>query len=257
LNAEWVASRVPSLTAVLPGESDEVMVIDTHTDGQNFVEENGCIAMVQLARHFASLPPGQMLQRSLVFAGWPGHMSGELPECPGWIRAHKDVVDRTAAAFTIEHLGASEWEDLPGRGYGPTGRNEYMNCPVTGGVLTDLLIRGFKKFDLKQHGTQRGSGVTTGSAFHETGVPHVGFISGPNYLLGIVPNGHMDKLDADLASRQTGMLAELIHKVDQIPAKVLREKDPTLGEQPVTGRDTATPAACIRGVYPFVPDGAL
>lgn len=56
LDAEWVDGDVPQLTAVLPGESDEVMIVDTHTDGQNFVEENGCIAMIQLARHSPSFP---------------------------------------------------------------------------------------------------------------------------------------------------------------------------------------------------------
>jgi hypothetical protein len=37
----------------------QVVLVDTHTDGQNFIEENGCMAVLQLARHFASLPPGQ------------------------------------------------------------------------------------------------------------------------------------------------------------------------------------------------------
>ena len=192
---------MPSLTAILPGESDEVVVIDTHTDGQNFIEENGGMAMLQLARHFASLPKHQRLRRTLVFAGWPGHMSGALPECAGWVRAHPDLVKRAAAAITIEHLGAPEWEDVPDKGYAPTGRNEYMNFATTGGVLTNLVKDGFRKFDLRQHGIQAGPGTTTGAVFHESGVPHVGIIGGPNYLLGIVKNGHLDKLDAHLAMR--------------------------------------------------------
>ena len=39
MHAQWVDCKVPSVTAVLPGESDEAMILDTHTDGQNFIEE--------------------------------------------------------------------------------------------------------------------------------------------------------------------------------------------------------------------------
>lgn len=229
LDAQWVASNVPSLTAILPGRSDEVMIINTHTDGQNFIEENGCMTLVQLARHFVSLSGDERLRRTLVFVGWPGHMTGVLPECEGWCREHPELMKRAAAAFTIEHLGAPEWEDIPGKGYGPTGRNEYMNFATTGGVLTDWVKEGFTTFDLGEHGIQHGPGITTGAVFHESGVPHVGVIGGPNYLLGVVANGHMDKLDADLAARQTAMLAELIKRADRVPAARLRADDKTLG----------------------------
>lgn len=245
LHAQWVDCTIPSLTAILPGESDEVIVIDTHTDGQNFIEENGCMAIVQLARHFASLPKKERLRRTLAFVGWPGHMAGTLPQCAGWMRAHPDLVKRAAAAFTIEHLGAPEWEDRPGKGYGPTGRNEYMNFATTGGILTELVKAGFKRHDLREHGIQRGPGTTTGSAFHETGVPHVGVICGPNYLLGIVKNGHIDKLDAGLAARQTAMIAELIKATDSVPATQLRVIDKTLGENPITGSDSSVRGPCV------------
>ena len=245
LSAKWVEGSVPSLTAILPGESDEAIVIDTHTDGQNFIEENGCIAMLQLARHFASLPKGQRLRRTLVFAGWPGHMSGALPECAGWVRAHPDLVKRAAAAITIEHLGAPEWEEVPGKGYAATGRNEYMNFATTGGILTELVKAGFDKHQLWQHAIQRAPGTTTGSVFHDSGVPHVGIICGPNYLLGIRPNGHMDKLDADLASRQMAMIAEMIRQIDTVPAAELRAVDKSLGAHPATGPDTSTRGPCL------------
>lgn len=244
LEAEWVDCNVPTITATLPGESDEVLIIDTHTDGQNFIEENGAVAMVQLARHFASLPEEKKLKRTLVFAAWAGHMSGALPECKGWIQSHGELVDRAAAAITIEHLGAPEWEDIPGTGYGPTGRNEYMNFASTKGVISNLVKAGLQKFDLGQHGIEPGPGTTTGAVFHDTGVPHLGIICGPNYLLGIVENGHMDKLDAELASRQTHMIAELIKKIDSIPKATLRAEDDSLGASPVTGLSPGIQKEC-------------
>ena len=124
LRAPVKKTRVRSITAVLPGNSDEVVIVDSHTDGQNFVEENGAVALVHLARHFASLPPGQRLERTLVFAAWPGHMAGTLPQAEGWVAAHPDIVKRAVAAVTIEHLGSSEWLDSPDKGYYGTGQNE-------------------------------------------------------------------------------------------------------------------------------------
>lgn len=244
LDAEWTTGDVPQLTAILPGESDEVMIVDTHTDGQNFVEENGCITLLHLARHFASLPKGERLRRSLVFAGWPGHMTGEMPEAPGWALAHPELMKRAAAAFTIEHLGSSEWLDIPGKGYTPTGHNEYMNCPTSAGPLTDIVIKGIKRHDLRRHGVEPGPGVTTGVVFHESGVPHMGLIGGPSYLLSIARNGHMDKLDAGLAARQTAMLADVIREADKIPMAALKGGDPSLGAKPVSGPDTSKRDDC-------------
>ena len=247
LQANWVDCMVPSVTAILPGESDEAMIIDTHTDGQNFIEENGCVTLVQLARHFASLPPDKKLKRSLVFVGWPGHMSGEvLPEARGWIRDHADIMKRSAAAFTIEHLGASEWLDVPGKGYAYTGQNEFMNFAVTAGPLKQLVIDGFKKHDLPRHVIQKAPGTTTGDWFHKSGVPHMGCICGPSYLLKVTPGGEMDKLDADLAARQTALLADVIRGADKIPMSALKGADVSLGAQPVTGPGTSL-RTCVSG----------
>jgi hypothetical protein len=48
-------------------------------------------------------------------------------------------------------------------------------------------------------------------------------------------NGYMDKLDAKLAARQIGWLADLATRLDSVPAGELRKGDPTLGKQSFTG----------------------
>jgi hypothetical protein len=77
-----------TVTAILPGQSEEAIIFNTHTDGQGFVEENGGVAFVHLARHFASLPRRLRPRRTLVFAAWPGHMTYDLPQAQGWIDAY-------------------------------------------------------------------------------------------------------------------------------------------------------------------------
>jgi hypothetical protein len=244
LDAPIKKTLVRSITAVLPGRSDEVIVVDTHTDGQNFVEENGSVALVHLARHFASLPRSKRLDRTLVFAAWPGHMAGTLPQAPGWVAAHHDIVKRAAAAVTIEHLGAPQWEDTPGNGYHATGRNELYLLSVTQGLTTKIVNRALGKAKLGNHVVTGGPGITVGSIFHEVGVPHVGGIAGPTYLLVVSKNGEMDKLDAKLAAKQTAFYADVIEHLDKANAADLRKGAPTLGSQPLPTHDASTPTQC-------------
>ena len=71
-----------------------------------------------------------------------------------------------------------------------------------------------------------------GSAFQSSGIPQIGAIAGPNCLVAIADNGHMDKFDAALAARQTRWIADLLRRLDPIPAADLRSGDPTLARQP-------------------------
>jgi hypothetical protein len=67
-----------------------------------------------------------------------------------------------------------------------------------------------------------------GAAFQTAGVPQIGAIAGPEYLLTVSDNGDLDKLDAGLAARQIAWLADLARQLDGVPAADLRSGDPTL-----------------------------
>ncbi|MCW2968073.1 MAG: hypothetical protein JWM71_1845, partial [Solirubrobacteraceae bacterium] len=220
----------PTVTAVLPGASKEVLIFNTHTDGQGFVEENGPVSFVQLARYFGSLPAGKRLKRTLVFANWPGHMSNDLPQVQGWIDAHQDLVQRAAAALTIEHFGCTEWADTADKGYHATGRAELMAIWTTQGTMFDLSRDTVVAHDLPRTALMRPPAqFGVGGAFQSAGVPQIGAIAGPEYLLTISDNGEMDKFDETLAARQIAWLADLATRLDGVDAASLRTGDPTLG----------------------------
>jgi hypothetical protein len=229
LTASLAPAPTQAITAVLPGESSEVIIFNTHTDGQGFVEENAGVAFVHLARYFASLPPAKRLRRTLVFAAWPGHMVADLPQTKGWIEAHPDLVGRAAAALTIEHLGCTEWIDTAS-GYHATGNPELFGVWTTQGKMFELTRACVVDHELPRTALLRPPvqfGV--GAAFQEAGVPQIGAIAGPEYLLTVSRKGDIDKLDANLAARQIAWIADLATRLDKIPAAVLREGDPTLG----------------------------
>jgi hypothetical protein len=228
LTATRQESPTQAITAVLPGESSEVLIFNTHTDGQGFVEENGGVAFVHLARYFASLPRSKRPKRTLVFAAWPGHMVADITT--GWIQAHPDIVSRAAAALTVEHLGCTEWIDTVGQGYHPTGQNEVFFVWTTQGKMFELTRDTVVAHRLERTALMRPPlqfGV--GSPFQSAGVPQIGALAGPEYLLTISPNGDLDKLDERLASRQIAWLADLARTIDPVPARTLRQGDPTLG----------------------------
>lgn len=243
------AARRPApthaVTAVLPGRSSETLIFNTHTDGQGFAEENGGVAFVQLARHYASLPAEQRLERTLVFAAWPGHMVADLPQTQGWIDTHPDLVGRAAAALTVEHLGCSEWIDTIDRGYHPTGDAELFGIWTTQGKMFELtrdtvVANAIPKAALLRPPAQFG----VGAAFQSAGVPQIGAIAGPEYLLTVSPNGDLDKLDERLAARQIRWLADLARRIDGVPSSTLRQGDPTLGAGAPSSAAPAPPVAC-------------
>ena len=251
LTASRTKAPTRSVTAVLPGRSTETMILNTHTDGQNFVEENGGVAFVALARHFASLPAAERPERTLVFAAWPGHMSADLPQTQGWIDEHQDLVKRAAAAITVEHLGCTEWVDDPDAGYRATGQPEALAAYASYGQVQQIVGAAAIKNNVPRTAVERpGAQFGVGGQFQAAGVPQVGLIAGPEYLVTISPNGEIDKFDADLAARQIAWIADMIKGLDGVSAEALKQGDPTLGApDPVQlayyGRDQqSTPVAC-------------
>jgi hypothetical protein len=225
--------KTPSIVGVLPGASDEALILNTHTDGQNFAEENGGVMMVALARHFGSLPESQRLKRMLVFSAVTGHMGYDLPQTQGFIDDHPELMCRAAAALTIEHFGCAEWVDNVATGYHATGDpeafavwtsqgrmfTETRDAAVARALPHTLMLRDPYQFGI-------------GRPFLAAGVPEIGAIAGPNCLTAIAPNGHMDKFDETLAARQTQWIADLLRRLDPISAADLRAGDPRLRPKP-------------------------
>ncbi len=243
LTATRAKVPTPSITAILPGTSDETIIFNSHTDGQGFAEENGGVAFVHLARYFATLPPQQRLRRTLVFALWPGHMTFDLPETQGWIDEHPDLVSRAAAALTVEHLGCTEWNDTLDGGYHATGQPELFGIWTTQGRMFEIVKASVIKHDIPRAFMMRPPvqfGV--GGAFQGAGVPQIGAIAGPEYLVTVSPDGDLDKLDEALAARQIAWLADLAVQLDSVPAAELRAGDPTLGTPSIPPSGVAAPS---------------
>ncbi|MDX6656867.1 MAG: hypothetical protein QOH62_1660 [Solirubrobacteraceae bacterium] len=234
----------PSLLGYLPGTAgnDEALILNTHTDGEGFVEENGGVALVHLARHFGSLGRADALKRSLVFTLWPGHMAVGMPQLDGIIEKHGDIMRSAVAAITVEHLGATEWLDTADRGYHATGDPETMFAWTTQGPMFDLAREATIASKLPRTALMRPPAqFGVGGAFQSNGIPQVGLIAGPYYLVNDARSSDMEKLDEQLAARQVAWVADMLRRLDDADAAALMTGDPTLGQRSAGNRATFPP----------------
>jgi hypothetical protein len=67
-----------------------------------------------------------------------------------------------------------------------------------------------------------------GGPFFTKGIPAIGYLTGPNYLVQITANGGMDKLNADFYARQVAWFADLLTRYDKMSAEELRKGDAEL-----------------------------
>lgn len=123
-----------TLWAVVEGTTspEETIIIVTHTDGPNVVEENGYIAALQLARDVVSSKPS----RTHVFVFVTGHLRIPAFTSHGqatsrWLDDHPEMWDgkphhrKAVASLALEHFGAIQYtDDLKADRYQPTGRVE-------------------------------------------------------------------------------------------------------------------------------------
>ncbi|MBQ0714396.1 MAG: hypothetical protein KBT61_02035 [Paraperlucidibaca sp.] len=218
--------QTDTLVAILPGVSDENIIVNTHTDGQNAFEENGAVACLEVARHYASLPLS-MRPRTLVFSLVTGHMAPHMPQANGFIESHPDIMAKATAAVTLEHLGAREWLD-DATGYHATGRPEIAALFHSTTPIGLAAIQSMRATKLQRLLLCRPIGVIffgVGAPFHLAGIPCLAYITGPHYLLAIEPDDGMARFDAVRMEEEMDLALDMLHRIETIPALLLKAGD--------------------------------
>jgi hypothetical protein len=211
-------TRTDTLLATLPGSSpDEVIIVNTHTDGPNATDENGALGILALAKYFAKLPKRDR-RRTLVFPLTTGHFASPwVPSIRGVIEKHPDVIRKAVAAVTVEHLGCREWMDDAAMHYQATGRNEWSVAITPDRAMGEALIAALDGSRDRAAAVNpvNGGWLGEGSSLSRAGVPTIGYIPQPNYLLAGPPDGCIDRLSPELMHSQIQVFAKLIHALDQ------------------------------------------
>jgi hypothetical protein len=237
------------------GDTGQNIIINTHTDGPNAVEENGGLGLLALARHLAGLPSRN---RDMYFALVTGHF--QLPQfsrtivnlahpevgqgaISTWMAGHPDIYQAAVLGVTAEHLGATMWTNDPETGqYAPAGGSEWsttytMQRDILSLVnteqdaylaaVTEVNASGWPDYPVA---TVRPGTIPAyfgeGSSLYAAGLGTVSLCPSPTYLLqaGDAQQPQLldlDKLDQRQMYGQILALARTIGTLDALPASAL------------------------------------
>jgi len=209
-----------NLWAVLPGKTDEVIIVNTHTDGCNACEENGALGVVALAKYFAKVPQSQR-NRTLVFLMTTGHFGhGYVRGTQDWRESNPDLMKKAVACVTIEHLGATEWVDHPSANeYKASGEYEWGLCYTPLKPEASLFLKAVDGTEAKRTFAYQPDGAYPGegAGFWAAGIPTVSYIPTPQYLF-IAPakGGGIDKLDKHRFHGEVVTFARCVTALDKM-----------------------------------------
>ncbi len=222
-----------TLWATVPGTErpEETLLIVTHSDGTNMVEENGHIALVELAREVVARPP----KRSVVFVLTTGHlripaMTSKGQATTRWLENHPEWWNggsgqrRAVAGLALEHFGAREYAVHADGSYAPTGRIEPELLYANNAEMARLAQKHWapgtaarisKPRPLIQFGE--------GEPLLQHGIPAISLITTPAYLLADIKG---DLVDVAVMRRQIGDFKTLLRALDEAERSALGRVKP-------------------------------
>ena len=242
LKADFAQVSTETVWAILPGarhgqDDEEFIVCNTHSDGPNLTEENGGIAVVDMARYFARTPLAHR-PRTMVFMASTGHFAHRfLGSGRDWIAQHPQIMARTVACLTLEHLGCRDWQDVH-RGdrstFEDTGKplqsQVFVTAPSFQGRTAgpaDPELQRIAEQSLS-HSQDRAAVLSggvflgEGGGFHAAGVPTIGFLPSPQYLCAMAPDGEISKLDPGIFHDQLQLSARCLAAMQSAGAAALK-----------------------------------
>ncbi len=227
----------PTILATIAGESAQRIVIDSHTDGTNAVEDNGPVAMVTMARYFAGLP-SECRPRTIQFAFSTAHFYQRVADPAvrdGGAEQLAQQLDldydqgTVSVVLVLEHLGARDYEQVP-RADGVGARLELSGLrsiqfiavtPSAALVATvDEVVRAYdmRRTILLQGADVPGSTVPAHCSFGGEGTPYnqhllptIGVIAAPQSLYN--PAFGLDGIDFTVMRDEVLGFTELVNRL--------------------------------------------
>lgn len=215
LNGSTAPGTMHNVWGVLPGLSDDVILVTSHHDSpfQGAVEDGAGTAQVLAQAYAWSKVPREHRPKTLIFVLDGGHFYGSKG-AHEFAKNHLDIMKRAKILITLEHLGAKEVEEV-NRQYAETG------LPALTVMFTSsdprviaTVMKAFDKTSPKRVVSIPynffGPAPTSDAAGYvlEAGVPVISWIGCPYYLLD--EHDTLDKIDRKELAPIAGTVLELI-----------------------------------------------
>jgi hypothetical protein len=225
-----------NVIGLIPGASDELVILNSHTDGPNAVEDNGPNTIVAISQYLCRFPK-ESLPRSVMVSFTTGHFHGGIGQIT-FAENHKDsTLTRAVCALTLEHLGALEWnEDAEGQ-MALTGQPELGVIFVPENkAMVDASLTALQRADagpalalrpyVSAPGSPNGYGWPgEGTQLWSDGhVMTMNYITGPTYLLNWgIPT--LNKCDIARMRREAISFTQMALDLSQVPRASLNSLD--------------------------------
>jgi hypothetical protein len=211
-----------NLIANLPGAAAEKIVVASHTDGMNPLWDNGPLAMLALARHFAALPVA-CRPRSLEFAFTTAHLYLSAHGAARYAESLVPACEAVPLVVVLEHLGANEFLAAPrpdgvGRVLTASGLPEltFVFATATAAIL-DAVAGSVTQHDLERVAVvpfTAGIANGEGKAYESRGFPTVAAIAAPWTLRA--PAFGMETVDVAAMRRMTLAFRDVIVRLQDL-----------------------------------------
>jgi hypothetical protein len=256
----------PSILTTLPGQSPERIVIDSHTDGTNAVEDNGPVAMVAMARYFAALPMA-CRPRTIQFAFSTAHFYQRVADPAvrdGGAEQLAQQLDRdydqgtVSVVLVLEHLGAIDYEQVArpdgiGKRLEPNGLRAIQFIGVTPSSALVATVGGVvRAHDMQRTILLRGSDVPgntvpahcsfggEGTPYERHLLPTIGVIAAPQSLYD--PAFGLEGIDFDVMGNELRGFTELVNRLGTMDQSAIAGDVPTERAQRAAGAPACPPA---------------
>jgi hypothetical protein len=248
--------------ATLPGQSDDRIVLVTHTDGNTWVQENGIATLLAIGQYVAALPLSERKRTiELTFTSAHLHISREGSH------RYSAQLDReyddgsVACVFAIEHLGARDLNPEP-RADGPgrhlafgDGDELLLWCVGPSDAMREAVIDAVAHRSLGRVLVAPGFGAPIegqvppivsfggiGTPYHAHLVPTTSIITGPWSLWA--PAFGADAIDLAELRRQALAATDVVRALDRM------SRESIAGEYPEYRAARAAGAPAGRDVEP-------
>lgn len=260
LHASYRQVQTPTVLATIDGQSPQRIVVDSHTDGTNAVEDNGPIAMIAMARYLAALP-SSCRPRTIEFAFPTAHFYQRVADSEhryggaGVIATeldHEYDEGKVSSVLVLEHLGAIDYEQMPRAGGGPgyelmpNGLRAIQfigitpSPPLVAAVTEVVHNYDMQRTILLQGADAPGSTVPAHCNFGGEGTPYnvhllptIGVIAAPQSLYD--PSFGLEGIDFDVMHSELLGYTELLNRLGTMSQAEVAGEIPVEREQRAAG----------------------
>jgi hypothetical protein len=205
------AETTDALLAVLPGaSSEEVVVVNTHTDGPNLIEEDGGLGMLSIAQRLSGLS-GSERPSTIAMYFATGHFAAGVTSSARYVTDYPELFKKTKAGVTFEHLGCPGYVDDHVSQYVPTGKPENSATYCSKEQVAKIAEAALQEAGVTLSAAYKAPFSGEGGALNAAGIPMMSYIAGPDYLLAEAgPVLELQRFDVNRMQSEINALSTMI-----------------------------------------------